>query len=174
MLPSLHDPLFLTPFRSFRRDLDRVFEDFFKDLGTSSWPEMTELAVSPRLDCVEKAEDYEIRADLPGVDPKDLAVTVTGNTLRIEGEKTEEQVEGEQEGKAHVRERRYARYERSISLPEEIDASKVTAKLRHGVLKLVLPKKTQARARNVAITVEGETPPKAGQIEVKGEGKKVA
>jgi len=124
-----------------------------------------------RLDLVEKPTGYEILADLPGVDPGDIKVSITGNTLRIEGEKREERAEGEPEGKTYVRERRFLRYQRAIDLPEEVDASKVQANVRHGVLRLTIPRSEAARSRTIEVKVEGKpAKPEIGP----GEKKKVA
>ena len=165
MLPARYDPFIGMPFRSLRRDLDRIFEDFFRDVGT---PQEIE-AMPPRLDLIEKPTGYEILADLPGVDPSDIKVSITGNTLRIEGEKREERTEGE--GKTYVRERSFLRYQRSLDLPEEVDASKVQANLRHGVLKLTIPRSEAAKSRMIEVKVEGKpAKPDMGP----GEKKKVA
>jgi HSP20 family protein len=166
MLPARYDPFIATPFRSLRRDLDRIFEDFFRDVGT---PQEIEV-MPPRLDLVEKPTGYEILADLPGVDPADIKVSITGNTLRIEGEKREARAEGEPEGRTHVRERMFLRYQRSIDLPEEVDASRVQANLRNGVLRLTIPRSEAAKSRTIEVKVEG----KPAKPDIGGEKKKVA
>src|SRR5579872_7413907 len=91
MLPARYDPFF-SPFHVLKRDMERTFGDFFRDLGMTPTPDLED-TFEPRLDLVETDEGYKLRADLPGVDPRDVKVNLVGNTLTIEGEKREEKEE---------------------------------------------------------------------------------
>jgi HSP20 family protein len=152
------------PFASFRRDLDDLFRDFFREIQPAL-EARGEGTLAPRTDLVEGDDAWELSIELPGIGPEDVRVELTGNVLTIEGEKKEEKSEGKPEGKSYRRERRYSRYERSFTLPAAVDPKKVAAKLQNGVLSLTLPKSEQARARAIEIEVEGS--PKA--IDVKPE-----
>ncbi|HZU99216.1 MAG TPA: Hsp20/alpha crystallin family protein [Planctomycetota bacterium] len=154
MLPSRYDP-FQVPFFSLRRDVDRLFREFLRDLGGTS--EVTgegEMRLAPRLDMEEKGDRILLRAELPGVDPKNVKIQVLGNTLRIEGEQRAED----------ETQRVYRRYESSITLPDMVDASKIQATSKNGILTLALPRSQQAKPREIPVNVEGA----AKQIEVKG------
>jgi HSP20 family protein len=171
MLPTRYDPLLgMSPLLSFRRDMDQLFSDFFRDVAPAGEGQEPDMAIAPRLDLVEKMDGYEVQAELPGVDADDVKVNVTGNTLMIEAEKREESEEaGEAEGTMRLRERVYRRYQRAITLPESIDAGKIDASLRNGVLTLVLPKSEQAKPRQ--IQVKPGAGAKAKQIEKAAEPK---
>ena len=168
MLPARYDPFF-SPFHVLKRDMERTFGDFFRDLGMTPTPDLED-TFEPRLDLVETDEGYKLRADLPGVDPRDVKVNLVGNTLTIEGEKREEKEEGERTSATYFRERRWSRFQRSLTLPETIDASKIKATVRHGVLELTVPKSEQARPRAIEVQVAGEI---EAPTPVKGVEKKV-
>jgi len=106
-------------------------------------------AWAPRVDVKEEAERFLIRADVPGVDPKDIEVSVEDGVLTISGERKSESRE-EQEGWTRV-ERHSGRFQRSFTLPETVDAEGVTAKGNHGVLEIVIPKVTKAAVRKIAV-----------------------
>jgi len=99
------------------------------------------------LDVCEEGDDYVIEAALPGVNPDAVNVSVIGNRVQISGE-----YEAPPEGRQHlVRERRYGRFERTITLPMDVDADKAKATYEHGLLRLTVPKAESARPRRIAI-----------------------
>jgi HSP20 family protein len=174
MLPTRYDPFFgsFSPFLSLRREMDRLFSDFMRDVPQTSIEE-TDVAIAPRLDLVETGEGYQLQADLPGVDAKDVKVNVMGNTLTIEGEKKEEREEGGGEGTTRFRERVWRRYQRSITLPESVDASKIQATLRNGVLLLRVPKSEAAKPRQIEVKAgTGAKEIEAGEPRAEAEKKK--
>ena len=125
-------------------DFDREFENLI------SWafnPAVTETAgndgrttrrLTPPMDLVEEKDHYEIRLDLPGMKKEDIEVTFQDGVLTIRGERKQEERE-EKDGKVVLRERYHGTFERTLRLPEKVDAAKVAARFEDGVLKLNLP-----------------------------------
>jgi HSP20 family protein len=113
--------------------------------------------LTPRMDMSEDDKEIVIRAEMPGVSKADLNITLEDDVLTIKAEKKEEKEEGE-EGKAgtahYVRERHFGRYVRCMSLPALIDAEKVTATLKKGLLEIKLPKTEAPEARQIEIKVK--------------------
>jgi HSP20 family protein len=104
---------------------------------------------APSVDIVEKENEILIKAELPGVETKDVAVTVDNNVLTIKGERRlEKDVKKES---YHRMERSYGSFARTFSLPGTLDASDVRAEYKDGLLTLTLPKKSAAKSRSVEI-----------------------
>ncbi|MCS7156028.1 MAG: Hsp20/alpha crystallin family protein [Bacteroidota bacterium] len=113
--------------------LQRTLEEWFPAFWASARG-----TLSPALDLVEREDAYIVRVELPGVRKEEIRVMLKDNVLTIQGEKRQQ---SEQKGETHHRiERLYGSFSRSLTLPEEVDASAVTAKLEHGVLEIMLPK----------------------------------
>jgi HSP20 family protein len=130
-----------------RRALESMLDDFFQGFPREGIvSELLETAGRPRIDMEETDEAYRLSAEMPGIDEKDIDVSVTGNILTIRGERREEKTE-EREGHTICRERRYGTFERSISLPIEVDMDNISASYRNGVLHLEMPKSEQAREK---------------------------
>jgi HSP20 family protein len=145
------------PFDSLRQEIDRLFEDF-RPFGWRlpsarvdiDLPQQSGWSVSPAFDLVEKDHEYEITAELPGIDEKNVDVKLTNHTLTIKGEKREEKEEKEKD--YYLSERRFGSFQRSFRLPEGVDADKVEATFAKGVLTVKLPK--TAEAKNAGKKVE--------------------
>jgi HSP20 family protein len=104
---------------------------------------------APPVDILEKENEIMIKAELPGVEAKDVAVTVDNNVLTIKGERhLEKDVKKES---YHRMERAYGSFSRSFSLPNTLDATNVVAEYKDGLLTLTLPKKAAAKSRTVEI-----------------------
>jgi HSP20 family protein len=139
---------------SMRNAMDRLFEQslgrpFFRVGRADEDFEPVTLG----LDVYETANDYIVKAAVPGVDPKDIEITVDDDVLTIRGEM--EQKDEAAEGQYLRREIRYGRFERSLRLPPTVDAEHAHAHFEHGMLKLTLPKKPEARSRTIKITADG-------------------
>lgn len=137
----------LDPFSSLQREINRTFEDFlgFTGEGVTTF--------SPRLDLNETDEAYELSAELPGMEKKDITVTVEQGMVNLKGEK---RVEREEKKKNyHYTERSYGSFQRSLRLPGEIDAEKVVAHFDKGVLTVMLPKTAETRRNVRRIEVKG-------------------
>jgi len=114
------------------------------DEGWGAW--------APAVDIFEKEEDLVIRAEVPGVDRNDIDVRVENGVLMLKGERR--QTEEVHEKNAYRMERIYGSFARSFRLPTTVDASKISARLKDGVLELVLPKAEQAKPKMVTIRTD--------------------
>ena len=134
----------IDPFQEMRRELDSVFERF---VGEGFAPPSLPMSVrrgegamiSPQLDVRMKGDALEIKADLPGVDPENLDCSVQNGMLTIKGERREERNE---DGGHVLKERRFGRFERRLSLPEGIDEDNIQAQFDKGVLTITAPMKS--------------------------------
>ncbi len=139
------------PFREmmrFREAMDRLFDSA---LAGTTWELRTPWLGEPALDVIETADDYVVKASIPGINPDDLEITFTERTLTIKGEvKEEEQREGAQ---YHLRERRYGSFSRSLTLPTPVNADALEAKYEAGVLTLRIPKTEEVKPKRIPIKV---------------------
>ena len=139
-----------TGVRTFRDEMDRLFDSFF---GISPWSSTLHSSGAgqwnPDLDITETDKDLVIRAELPGIDPKDVDVRVTGNVLTLSGEKKDER-EDRKVG-YHRTERRYGSFFRSLELPANTKPAEVSAEFDKGVLMLHVPKDENAVAHKVEV-----------------------
>jgi HSP20 family protein len=151
------------PFESLRREIDRLFDDVtrgewhmpFRRGGFELepfWKRERVLTAAPAVDIVEKDQAYEITAELPGMDEKNVDVKVAGGTLTISGEKREEREEKEKD--YYLSERRYGSFQRTFGLPEGVDVDRIDARFKNGVLKVVLPKTPEAQKQAKKIEVK--------------------
>ena len=139
-----------SPLGRFRAELDRLFERFFevpKDLAREGLSSLT--AWGPSVDVSESDKAITIKAEVPGVDPSDIEVTLSGQTLTISGEK-QESIETKEEN-WHRSERRFGSFQRSVTLPTSVDAENVSAKHEHGVLIIRLGKSKSAVPKRIAV-----------------------
>jgi HSP20 family protein len=134
------------PFRALRNEVERLFESFDWRQGLSGADLM------PRIDVCETDGEIDIDAELPGLTEKDIDVTLSGDTLIIRGEKKAEREEKKKN--YHVSERSYGSFSRSIPLPFEADANKVSAKFDKGVLHIAIPKPPEAASKSAKIPVK--------------------
>lgn len=106
------------------------------------------------LDVSEDNDGYTVTASLPGIDPADLEISFSENTLTVQGETQAESVE--ENARWHLRERRFGRFVRSITMPAAIEADDISANCENGVLTLTLPKAEEVKPRMIAVggTVE--------------------
>lgn len=141
-----------SPFESLRGEVDRLFDEFDKGVWSPVrrsvaatepfWRRELSWTGMPVADFVEKEDRYEIAAELPGMDEADVDVAVAGGKLTIKGEKLEEKEETKKD--YHLQERRFGAFERRFPLPEDVDAERIEASFRKGVLKVVLPKTAES------------------------------
>jgi HSP20 family protein len=145
------------PFGAFRREMDRLFEDFFAPVEARSFsPAATRGSGSglwPSLDVDENDQAYIVTAELAGVDQKDIELSLHENALTLRGEKRSEQKQDE--GGRRYSERAYGRFERTVPFANEIDADRVEATCENGVLKITLPKNAKARDKDRRIEIRG-------------------
>jgi HSP20 family protein len=138
----------LAPIAALRREMDRLFETFAPRMDFGAWGEGRFL---PDSDYAETDKEIVVTAELPGVDLKDVEVSLQNNLLTIRGEKRSQR----DEKKEHYQfaERAYGSFERTITVPEGIDASKVDAKFDKGVLKVTLPKPAELQGKRQRIEI---------------------
>jgi len=140
----------LTPWRAtgevsrLREEMDDLWRRFF--LAT---PESASAAWMPSVDVSETEGDIQVKAELPGLESRDLDVNISGDLLTIKGEKKEEHETKEQS--YHARERYYGSFQRSIRLPSEVKAENAEATFKNGVLNLTFPKADTTRTRRIEI-----------------------
>jgi HSP20 family protein len=141
------------PFALLRREIDSLFDNFFRGFDIEPF-ESRMGAFTPQVDVTENDKEIKISAELPGMDEKDIDLSLQNDMLTIKGEKKEEK---EDKGKDYYRmERSYGSFIRTIPLPVEVETDKVEAKFKKGVLSITLPKtaKAVAETKKIAVKVE--------------------
>jgi len=131
-----------------RDEMDRVFERFFQE------PLDISLAGDgktwmPALDVIDNEMDVTVKAELAGIAPKDIDVSVSGNTLMLSGRKDE--TKEEERENYYVSERRFGSFQRSIDLPDGVDVEKLTAEHNNGVLTVKIPKLKTAKPKHIPV-----------------------
>jgi len=134
--------------RPYATGLDRLFDEMTRDFGLLAPAAFAGAEFSPALDVSEADGAYTVRAELPGVAPEDVEVSVTGNVLTIRGEKKQE---SESPGRS---ERRYGKFVRALEFPTDLDGGKVEARSKNGVLTVTLPKSAEAQKNEKKIAVK--------------------
>ncbi len=128
-------------------DMNRLFTSSLRRGSTASVGE-----IIPSLEVKEDENQFQVHLDIPGMDRKDLDISVTGNTLTVKGERKEEE---NKKGKGYFySERRYGSFQRSVELPVEVEADKVAANYKDGVLELTLPKSERAKPKQIKVDVK--------------------
>ena len=138
----------------FRRkgDLTNWFDDFDNFFGTALSETNGTSVNFPRVDVHEDEDNYYIDADLPGLDKKDIAINIENNVLTLSGSRDDKR---EEKKKGYYRlERQTGRFERSFHLGENVDYSKANAEFEKGVLKVVIPKKEEAKPKQLDIKIK--------------------
>lgn len=131
---------------------DDLFADFFRRFAPPAAWSGNGASAEIRIDVVENDKDYTVRAEMPGVKKEDIRVSVDGNFVSIAAEVRREKEEKEEKsGRTLVKETYYGSASRGFSLPTEVDAKAVVAKLEDGVLKLTLPKREGAGSRTITV-----------------------
>jgi HSP20 family protein len=143
------------PLVMFQREVDRLFEEFRRgfDFPTLTRGERTGGYLAPRIDISEKDDEIIVWAELPGLEEKDVDITLTDNVLLIRGEKKQEKEERERS--YTYTERSYGSFERRIPIDAEVLSDKVSAVFKNGVLTVTLPKSPEARKHVRRIPIGG-------------------
>jgi HSP20 family protein len=131
----------------FRSEMDGLFDRFF------DWrpfdPSIRKSEWMPAIDVSETPKQIVVKAEIPGMEAKDMDISLNGRVLTLKGEKKSEQEEKEEN--YHRVERRYGAFSRSFELPTDVDANKVKASYKDGVLKLSLPKTKEQSVKKIEI-----------------------
>lgn len=144
--PTLRDNA--DPFQALHREVNRLFDDFWPSdaNGRNSAPTL----LSPSIDVHEDDKSLTVSVEVPGVEEKDVDVSVDENVLVVRGEK--KSAREDKSGDYHVAERSYGHFERRLRLPDYVDADKADAAYRNGVLTVTFPKQPEeARSRKISI-----------------------
>ncbi len=140
----------MEPFGNFQRELERFFE------GSPRW--MTGFGedgfLSPKVDVAETEVGLEIKADLPGLDPKDIQVDITDGVLTLRAERKSEREEKDDKTRYHLVERTSGTFLRRFSLPFDVQIDKVEASFDKGVLKILAPRSREAAKRQNKIEIK--------------------
>ena len=134
------------------RTRDSVFDDLFNELYSlpTSFLSKSGVDLSPRIDISETDAAYKIEAELPGINQKEIDVKIDNNILTIKGKK--EDIKEEKEKNYHLRERYYGAFQRSISLPNNIEPEKIKASFENGVLNISVPKSDKRAPKKIEIS----------------------
>jgi len=163
-----HHPVATDPWRpleKLRQQVDHLFEDFNRGSGFSPfarglfdvepfWRRELIGHDLPAVDISERDKSYEITAELPGMDQKNIEIKLSNGSLIIKGEKKEDKEE-KRKG-YHLSERHYGSFERMFSLPKGVDAEKIEASFSKGVLSISLPKKPEAMNADKVVPIKGD------------------
>jgi len=142
----------LAPARDFdrmRREMDRLWDSFFEGRPARRTEEGQWY---PSLDVAETKNDVVVKAEIPGLDSKDIDISLSNGVLTIRGEKKREREEKEEN--YHLVERSYGSFTRLVQLPCEVKADKIDASYKNGVLKVILPKAEEAKKKEIKIKVD--------------------
>lgn len=132
-----------------RREMDRLFGSFFG--ATPASMAVTEGVWSPAVDIHETKDAFLVKAELPGMKQEEIQITIVDSTLTLKGERKREN-EVREEGYTRI-ERAYGTFQRALVLPSSVDAAKVRAKYKDGVLEIELPKKEEAKPKEIKVQV---------------------
>jgi HSP20 family protein len=147
--PTRELAAFPTDVLSMQREINRMFDDFFRSdrddssLLAQSW--------KPAVDIVEEDDAYVAKVELPGVKKDDVKITMQDNVLTIRGEKKSEK-KGKEENLHHF-ERYYGAFQRSFSLPTSVKNDKIDAEYKDGVLTIIMPKAEEAKPKQIEVKV---------------------
>ena len=132
--------------------MNRIFDEAFRaNRGAGTEEDYALAAWTPAVDIYEQEGNIVLKAELPGVDPKDVDVRVENNVLTLRGERKVDS-DVKKEG-SHRVERSYGTFGRSFTLPTVVDTEKIKAEYKDGVLRVTLPKREEAKAKQIAISV---------------------
>ena len=160
------------PFREFATLQDRINRVFCESYGhgpAGQDESLTTSSFAPAVDVYEDEHNVTLKIEVPGIDEKDIDVQLENNTLTVHGERKIEKEEKE-ENYRRV-ERQYGSFTRTFTLPTTVDSEKVSATYDKGVLKIALPKKAEAKPKQIKVNVGGTKPENEKTLEAKGPGK---
>ena len=149
LTPRKSTPLTRSPFGGiFPR---AMFEDLFNQFWTDGENQFTEV-MKASMDVAETDQAFEVKMDLPGVNPDDVEIQLDNNTLTVRGQRSEESEEKDEEKQYHRMERYSGSFARSVVLPNSINEGETAAEFNDGVLKILIPKAEDSKPRKIKIT----------------------
>lgn len=157
--PSRGNNRFMSPSRLFPfSNRFRDFDDLINDMSILSpflSHESRDMMLEPLCDICETDSAYQVSLDIPGLKKEDINIEVSGNQLMISGERREDRESGKEGTRSYMSERRFGRFERSFTLPNDIEVNKVVANFDNGVLEVSIPKAQESRRSRISIS-EGQ------------------
>jgi HSP20 family protein len=146
------------PFGSLQREIDRLFEDFTRGMDVLG---QAQVNLVPSMDVVENDKEIVITAEMPGLERKDVEISLEDDVLIIRGEKKVESEQGDKNTQAdksgnggknyHLSERSYGVFYRVLQMPSGVDPSKIRATMSNGVLKVTIPKPARSQAKKIEV-----------------------
>jgi HSP20 family protein len=128
-----------------QKEMDRIWDRFSSDMSSSTF----EQDWNPSLDLAETEDNLVVELEVPGINPKDISISITGNMLTISGEKKQA---ADREGKNyHLVERSYGKFSRSIQLPTSVDPDRVEARYNNGILRVTLGKTEGGKSKRIEV-----------------------
>lgn len=144
------------PLGQLKDEMNGVFQRFFEDPFFTINPfSGREGTLTPALNVEEKGDRYTVEVEIPGMDPNDVNISLEGNVLTIEGENNEEHESEDSDRKMHIMERKYGSFQRSLTLPDNVDADQISASCENGLLFIDVPKNKASEARRINIKHKG-------------------
>ncbi|MBN1664610.1 MAG: Hsp20/alpha crystallin family protein [Deltaproteobacteria bacterium] len=142
------------PYHSLQREVNQLFDDFFRDFDVAPFGFGSDRfkTFSPSIDIKENDNEILIKAELPGMDEKDVEINLLEDRLTIKGEKKEEKEN--KSGDYYHMESSYGSFNRVIALPERVDTKKAEAVYKNGVLTITLPKTEEAKVKGTKIPIK--------------------
>jgi HSP20 family protein len=138
----------LGPFEQLQREINQLFDVDYPRESRG----LFDRSSSPSIDVVEETDDFKVYCDLPGVDGKDLDISIANNVLTIKGEK--KNPSSDQSSQVYRCETWTGSFQRTLSLPTSVDSSKIEANLKDGVLVVTLPKREEVKPRHIDVAIK--------------------
>lgn len=136
-----------TELEDIQSDINKLFDD---SLFRKRKAKTSELSFwQPVIDVIENKNEFKIRAEIPGIVKEDIKININNDVLTIKGEKKQETEE--KEANYHRTERIYGLFQRQLALPQNVDANKISAKFKDGVLEVVIPKGEEAKPKEIKV-----------------------
>jgi len=135
-------------FKKLQNEINSLF-DFDRFPATTG---LFDRSFSPALDVIENSQDFTVKCELPGLDQKDIDVSIASNVLTIKGQKKDEREE--KKGKYYKKESWSGSFQRTLPLPASIENDKIQAEFKEGILTITLPKKEEARTKQIAVNIK--------------------
>jgi HSP20 family protein len=143
-----------SPFLTIQKEVEKALNDFYDIFESRPFnlKAFENLNLAPSMDLIEDENSYKLEVEMPGMDEKDITISLNDNLLTIQGEKSTSK---KNEQKKYIaREINYGRYERCISLPQAADGNKISASFKKGMLWITIPKKAGSQGNGHQIKIE--------------------
>ncbi len=149
---SAHAPAARDPFAAMRREMDRMFDDFAR--GWPAPPAGAAAFLSPAAEVCETDAGVEFLFDLPGIDPKDVAVEIEDGVLTVAAERRLEKDDPANGKRTHLSECAYGKFVRRFELPFDVDPARIAGQFGNGVLRVFVPRPVEAERRAIKVAVK--------------------